>query len=330
MTDDQLNYTSMSQTVMAVMQLPQFKPIWSGNTKISAIVTIINDTMVNIAGLGGIQMDSTKGATKSEHDLWIIAANLAEHVCYGLKSYYEDQNDMTQYEFINYTISDFLYGQKTEVKTRMEKVHDTAAGIPILALADFNIVAQDITDLNDGIKDFSDSQPVRGVIKANTKAATTQLPPLFTILRKNYKKLDNLIGTFKKTQVNFFEAYTNARNIINLGKVQVAEELDLMPKEYQAIFGKKLKVGYWITVRNHSQFPGVIYLTDNPENLAVQNEVTVKGEQDMKLEIPKDFKGIFGHWVMVFNPNELDNIQITVILSKTKSQSDADEKPNIA
>jgi hypothetical protein len=129
----------------------------------------------------------------------------------------------------------------------------------------------------------------------------------------------------KKTNLSFFDAYTKAREIINLGKSMVAEELQLMPREFKAIFGEKLKIGYWVTVRNHSDFPATAYLTDDTANLLVKNEVIIDANTELKLEIPKDFKCAFAHWLMVYNPSALDDVHVTVILSKKKSQSAANE-----
>jgi len=62
----------------------------------------------------------------------------------------------------------------------------------------------------------------------------------------------------------------------------------------------------------------------------VKNEVIIDGKSDMKLEVPVDFKNVFGHYLMVFNGQEMDEAHVTIILAKGKSQSGADEKTNIA
>ena len=133
------------------------------------------------------------------------------------------------------------------------------------------------------------------------------------------------MGTLKITKAAFYDAYKKSRGIINLGKTQQSVELDLKPLEYQAIFGKKFKAGYWFTVRNHADFPALLYLTDNPDELQVKNEVMIEGNAELKLKVPWDFNKIFGHWLMVFNPNPMDAVQVTVVRSRKKSKSKAKE-----
>jgi hypothetical protein len=43
--------------------------------------------------------------------------------------------------------------------------------------------------------------------------------------------------------------------------------------------------------------------------------------------VPADFKNEFKQNLMVYNQNALDDVQITVILAKKKSQSEAGELP---
>jgi hypothetical protein len=151
------------------------------------------------------------------------------------------------------------------------------------------------------------------------------LPGAFKALREKFKYLDLLIGTLKNTQRSFYDAYKKSRRIIHLGKTQQAVELNLQAREFKAIFGKKFKAGYWFTVRNHSDFPAVLYLTDEPNELSVKNEVTIVGKAEVKLKVPADFNKIFGHWLMVFNPNTLDGVKLTVIRARKKSKSRAKE-----
>jgi len=323
MRDGQFNYLSMRDVVKAYMD--KNSGIWSGKLKIVAAVGNIDDTVAKILVVAGIQSTSAKGATKSEKELGQIAALKTEHVDSGLKSYYDDLNDKTNFEIIDFTISDFLYGRKKEVIERMRKVWGKADGLDDDALEDFEVTDLQIDELKTTIDDFETAVPVRDSIVATTSAATDELPGLFTLLRKYFKTLDLLIANLKVSQPTFFDGYRNARGIKDLGKTQQTEEITLVAQQYRAYFGKKLKIGYWLTVRNHSDYPATLYLTDNKDVLAVLNEVIVGAHSDLKLEIPEDFNSVFGHYLMVYNGNKLDDIMLTIILSKGKSQSKADE-----
>jgi hypothetical protein len=321
MNDNQFNTLNMAKTAMGVMD--ENHGIWTGKIKIEARVTNIKGLIIQVETLEGIQSDSGKGATISEHIAWEKAAGISEHVCFGLKAYYDDIDDQTQFGMVNFTMSDFLYGQRNDVLDKMKKVYSHALLVDADTIKDFNVLAADLVDMDNAIKDFDNSIPVRNVIRSGTAAATKELPDVFTALRKQFKSLDLLIGSLKATQGAFFDAYTKARVIIDLGKSQLAEELHLVPTEYKAVFGNKFKIGHWFTVRNHGDFPIIAYLTDTPDTLVVKNEVVIEGQNEVKLEVPIDFKNEFAHWLMVYNERTLDDAHVTIILAHGKSQSKA-------
>ena len=164
----------------------------------------------------------------------------------------------------------------------------------------------------------------------NAAVATAQLHPLFTTQRTQLKKLDNIINTFRISQATFVASHFDARKIANLGKTQQAEELLLMPKHFEPIFGQKFLEGDTFTIRNHSQVDMEVFLTDNVNALPTVNGVKIPSKTDLKLNISKDFGGVFGHWLIVYNPNTLDDIHVTVILAHGKSHSAAGLLGNIA
>jgi hypothetical protein len=278
-----------------------------------------------IGTTGGIQIISAKGATKSEHQAWIEAAGLGEHITFGLKAYYTDNHDLTSFGTIDFTISDFLYSSRAEAIGYMETVYSAANGLGAILLGPYNITATDIQNFQTAIKDFTLSIPIRDQMKSSSKTATGQLPQLFATLRTKFELLDFYVGTFKATQPKFFEDYTNGRKIINLGKTMQAKELHLMPESFSAIFGKKFQEGHTFTIRNHSAYPIVVFLTDTPNTLPTANPVKIAGNTDLKLEVSKDFGGVFGHWLVIYNPNGLDDVHVTVILAHGKSFSKANE-----
>jgi hypothetical protein len=164
---------------------------------------------------------------------------------------------------------------------------------------------------------------MKRALVVNTSVATTQLAPLFSTQRKQLKKLDRMVSTFKKSQPTFVENHFNARKIVNLGKGKMAEELHLMPKHYEAIFGMKFETGDTFTIRNHSKYVAEVYLSDVTTALPTVNGVKIPSDTELKLEVGKDFGGIFAHWLLVDNPNPLDDVHITVILAHGKSHSSA-------
>ena len=328
MTTDQIDYLNMANASLGILH--ENDSIWTGNTTFSGQVTAIEEDVDTIEMLSGTQATSAKGATISEYAAWQAAAEIAEHVDAGIKAYYMHEDDMVKYEIVNFSNSDFEYGKLAVVLERMKKVHEMAVTIPILDLADFNIVAADLTKLDAAITTFEESIPVHTEMVSVTSSATAELPVVFTSLRKKFKKMDLMVLTYKMSKPIFVDNYFKARNILDYGKTHVTAEVDLLPKEFKALFDGKLKIGYWMTVRNHSDFNALIYLTDKTDTLDIANEVEIPAQGEYKLAIPGDFKNVFNHWLMVYNPNTLDKVKLTIILSKNKSQSKAPEKPNIA
>ena len=328
MTTAQIDYLSMANASLGILH--ENESIWTGNTVFSGQITVIEEDLATIETLSGTQATSAKGATISEHVAWQKAAVTTEHVDSGLKAYYMHGDDMVNFEIINFTNSDLEYGKMSVVLERMKKVLEVAGSIPIANLANFNIVAADLTNLGTDIETFEKSIPKHTEMVSVSSTATVQLTDAFTVLRKDFMKMDLLVETFKSTKPTFVENYFQARNILDYGKTHVTAEVDLLPKEFKALFDGKLKIGYWMTVRNHSDFGALIYLTDKTDTLEIANEVNIPAQGEYKLAIPGDFKNVFKHWLMVYNPNTLDKVKLTIILSKNKSKSKAPDKPNIA
>ena len=252
----------------------------------------------------------------SKNTFWQVAAAKTEHICSGLKSYYDDIDDETGYAVIDFNDTDFEYGKGMDVVKRMQIVQDVAALIPIASLLPFKVLATEITDQQIAINEFKGSIPKGKILKTEKKAATKQLRSCFTILRKQMKKLDNLMGTRKISEPTFFDSYTNGRKIYNLGKGHVTEQLDLMPEHHEAILGKKIEIGDTVTIRIHGPFGASVGLTDTPGVLPTTGMIEVEGDTDIKLKIPEDFGGVFGHWLVINNHNLLDDVSVTVLLAK--------------
>jgi hypothetical protein len=321
MTNSQFNFLDMVEADLTIMQ--QYNAIVAGNVKLSALVTAVKNTHSLILSTAGIQSTINKGPTATKNSLWIDAATKADHVCSGVKAYADDIDDETLLGSMHYTYNSLIKDTTNQSLVDMQAIHDKAATIAIALLAPFNVVASDLTDLQTAITAFAAGAPMKRALVVNVSVATSQLPPLFTLQRKQLKKLDHLVSTFKKSQPTFVESHFNARKIVNLGKGKMAEELHLLPKHFEAVFGMKFETGDTFTIRNHSKYVAEVYLSDVTTALPTVNGVKVPSDTELKLVVGKDFGGVFGHWLMVDNPNALDDVHITVILAHGKSFSGA-------
>ena len=328
MTDNQNNSLNMTNTATGFMD--KNVAIFTANTKVTTLLAAIKGTVVSINQTATTQGLDNTGATTNKKNLHQIANDKAEHVCFGLRAYADDINDPILASAIHFTHSDFILGTTAEIVNRMQLVHDKATGIAIASLTPFNVVATDITDLQTAITNYSNAAPTKKVMQAAATAATAQLNTLFTTLRTQWAKMDNLVKTYKAAQPVFVAGYTNARKIIDLGKTMQAEELHLMPHHFEVAFGKKFAEGDTFTIRNHSTVTIEIALTDTPATMPTANKIKVAANTELQATVSKDFGGIFGHWLIVNNPADIDDAHVTIILAHGKSNSSAAPIGNIS
>ena len=103
-----------------------------------------------------------------------------------------------------------------------------------------------------------------------------------------------------------------------------------MPHHFEAIFGKKFAEGDTFTIRNHSTVPVIVALTNTPNLMPTTNTIIINPNDDIQAEVAKNFGGIFGHWLVVNNPNNLDDAKVTIILAHGKSHSSAAPVGNVS
>ncbi len=134
----------------------------------------------------------------------------------------------------------------------------------------------------------------------------------------------------KIAQPTFVSTFEKARQIIALGKTQQAEELNLHPLHFEAVFGKKFKKGDTLTIRNHSEVEVEAALTDTPSEMPTTGKVQIAAQSELKLSVPTDFGGVFGHWLMIHNESNIEDAKVTIVLAHGKSASAAPSPGNVA
>jgi hypothetical protein len=324
MNDNQLNYQTMTGTTIGFMNGTAAKLVWGGNGKVTSKLAEIVATKGRIESLAVLQTASTTGSTINKNNAWDVAGKQAEHVCNALKAYASDAKDTVLWGQVNFTWSDFGRGDIDECIARMQLVHDKAVLVPIASFKDFNLVADDITTLQTDIDALKLAAPGYRILQSTKKTVTAQLVAEFKTLGVQMKSLDEIVDTFKKVNAGFVSSYHTARKIIHLGKTQKTAQLHLQPHQFEDCFGKGFTVGDWFTVRNHSPLATVkVFLTDTPNVLPTDNGVEIAPDEELKLEVAKDFGGVFGHYLLVWNKADLDDAEVTILLAHGKSDSSA-------
>lgn len=323
MTNGQFNYLRMFLVRRGILNANQV--IVTGNAKLAAYKQLTEQIFAQILADAGIQESDITGTTNAKNTAWAIAVEYAVHVCKGMRSYADDIGNQILHEMMHYQKSDLDRGEQQDILDRMNLIYQQAGLVPIANLAFVNITAPVLTSYNNAITAFSNSVPQHGIMQASKKTSTANIKKNFALLRKNGKKMNNLVDTFTLIQPDFVKTYKNSCIIINYGKAQMAEEKHLMPEEHVALFKGKFMPGDTFTVRNHSKLAAIkVFLSDN-ENVPNTEGIEIEATKDLKLSIPKAFKMPFGHTLIVLNKSAIDDAQVTVILAHGKSHSSAME-----
>ena len=200
----------------------------------------------------------------------------------------------------------------------MSLIYDTAAAILIAtptAFAGYNLETTDMADLKLAIEDLKNSVPVQTTMKSGNKAITKELKSNFKLLRKEMTKLDSNINTYAKKNPEFVNVYTNGRRIVQVGIGHKTAEVALMPEHFEAVLGKEYTLGDVLTIRNHSAFSVQYGFTNTPEILPIILK-SLEGGGEIRVTVERDDSGSFGHWLILNNQHDLDDVNVTVLLAK--------------
>ncbi len=323
MNKRQIEHENMYSAVLAIFA--EYGIVIANNQPILDGITVMQNNMTGIDTYAQIQQETTKGATIEEYNARLDATNKGEKIILGIKPYYLLNNDTTNLAMVSKTYSDFMYKSRTNSLHLMQLINTKALAIPIADLNPFGITAQDRTDYGTSITTFENSMPKNRTILSSMKTATSELKTIFANQKIEIDKMDILMGPFKLINKEFWQRYTNARILVNIGAGQTAEIAILDALGFVPIFGNKMKPGYTVTFRNRNPFPVKIALSNDPQHYSPEFEVTIDANADRKLHIPDDFGSVLGNYMMVLNPNKYNKIKVTAILAKGPSRSSAPE-----
>jgi len=316
MTINSKNYLSMVDR--SQMVLNDYKTLWSNRAKMAARVARILGLETDLDLLAKQQGLSTGGATKTKKTDRDLAGDQAFHVENILKSYYLEEDDTTNYDIVDFCMTDYVSGDIKESIKKMQLIYDTAAAIikeTPTALDEFNLAATDMADLKSAIDELNGVSGLPFKMRSDNKAITKQINEKLAALRAEMKGLDVNVNTFTKTQSAFSDAYFAGRKIVNTGVGHKTAEVALMPEQTEAVLGDAYTVGDKLTIRNHSAFPVDYGLSHDP-NVVPTVMKSLAGMTDILLTVVLDETGNFGHWLMLRNPHDMDDVNVTVLVAK--------------
>lgn len=323
MNTKQADDQAMSKATMKYMD--DNSTVYTGNTKITGLVADIKVCNTTIDDQAAIQSQNTTGATITQNIKWEDAAEKSAKLSTGLKAYFIDIDDQTHYKLVDYTVSDFLRGKKVAALARMNTVHDIAAGITIGLLADFGIVASDVTDAATAITLFNNAEPVKRNMVEVTSTATKIIAEQVKIRRTKFKKLDLLVNVMSDSHPDFVTGYHTVRKKIDVGKGHKTEIVEMTTNSIRTIFYNKFEVGYSFLVRNNSDVEILVGLSSG-KNLAPETDlIKVEAQTELVVKLPKSARGFTSRYFSIVNQSKIYKAHVVVIMSKSASTSGAGE-----
>lgn len=98
-----------------------------------------------------------------------------------------------------------------------KRVQKAAADNRAVLATDYLVTAQNLTDFDTAITKFGGLKTAPRDAAVNRRVATLSLPEAIVFVRGIYRnELDKMMTRFKKTQPDFFKAYTVARVIVDV------------------------------------------------------------------------------------------------------------------
>jgi hypothetical protein len=214
MNDDQENKLSMNDAVVetnernitAVDSVPALK---TAHLNLKAKVA-------NIKTMKEVQSLVTSGVTEDKAFALVEMADMAVIIIGAGSAFARVKNNNTLLENINYSRSNLIYKRDEDAYTKCMKVYNELNPF-IGELSDYGITPEMMADFLLLINNFnSEVQSPRGAITTR-KSATLQIVDLFKDSDGILKIMDGLVKGFKESNVDYYNQYFAAREIIDLG-----------------------------------------------------------------------------------------------------------------
>lgn len=184
----------------------------------------LGDFIQQIKNTREAQETSTKGFAKQKNVFKTTLLKQAELILHTLKAYANIQGMIHLSEEVNYTPSTLKQAADTVLRDICQLLH-TKATEHLEALKAYQLTQKQLDDLQKAIQDYAQSIPEPRTGLATKKSVTYSLTELFDKTDSLLKdKIDKLLEITKATDTLTYNAYRNARKMVNLGTRKRKEE----------------------------------------------------------------------------------------------------------
>jgi len=214
MTGNQENKLTMMKTVIGVLN--KFNATWTTFIPFSDLVTQLKATYTQVAAEAALQDQITQGITQNKANLQSIMVATAYEIENKINIYATFINDPALAASFNFTYTQIESLRDTELVIRANTIHDTALA-NLAALAPYNITALVLTDFKTAIDNFAAVIEAPQLKQNEKKIAKQNLTNLFNTAVTYLKRIDKLMPQYKTAATQFYNEYTEARQIKDLG-----------------------------------------------------------------------------------------------------------------
>ena len=214
MTGNQENKFTMMKTVIGVLN--KFNATWTTFIPFSDLVTLLKANYTQIAAEVALQDQITQGITQNKANLQSIMVATAYEIENKINIYAIFINDTALAQSFNFTYTQIESLRDTELVIRATTIHDTALA-NLAALAPYNITAPVLADFKTAIDNFAAVIEAPQLKQNEKKIARQNLQNLLTLGDTYLKRIDKLMPQYRTTATQFYNEYTEARQIKDLG-----------------------------------------------------------------------------------------------------------------
>jgi len=199
------------------------KGVLEDNRNIYESVGIINQSVESFFSMVN-EIDTiatrTEMDTTGETSAKIVAkeklATLASSLAASGAVFAFEESDVELEASLAYTYSDLRYARDAETLQISRAIEADLLDHQV-EVAEYMVSEENLVQLHNMIEEFEDSLEIRGGVKSSSVAETRRLAILFRAADDLLnKKLDRFIVRLKAEHPTFFDAYQNARMIIDL------------------------------------------------------------------------------------------------------------------
>lgn len=216
MTDAQINQLNMYIQVQKTYE--DFPNIWSSNARLTTDHSTLLANILVIEAQRDTQEVGNKGISQDKNVQKESLVTQAAFVATAVKTFANDTNNNELANNVNYSISKLRGMREMELLAAAKVIHEKAQAQAAL-LSDYGITAATLPDLLASINAFKELQPKPQKAINSSKTATKTLAAIMKETNELLSnQMDGKMAQYERTAPDFFNAYTNARQVISRGK----------------------------------------------------------------------------------------------------------------